>query len=71
MPLPSRHMRRKNSKDQRTRGRCSPRERNHAHTYSEAVWVQFKFYGGIGLMLIFVVAQALLLARHVEGKGPE
>ena len=42
-----------------------------AYTYSEAVWVQFKFYGGIGLMLIFVVAQALLLARHVEEKGPE
>jgi intracellular septation protein len=42
-----------------------------AYTYSEAVWVQFKFYGGIGLMLIFVVAQALLLARHVTDKGPE
>jgi intracellular septation protein len=42
-----------------------------AYMYSEAVWVQFKFYGGIGLMLLFVVAQALMLARHVQEKGPE
>ena len=42
-----------------------------AYTYSEAVWVQFKFYGGIGLMLLFVIAQALMLARYVEDKGPE
>ena len=29
-------------------------------------WVNFKLFGGTGLMLLFVLAQALLLARHVE-----
>ena len=44
-----------------------------AYTFSEAVWVQFKLFGGIGLMLLFVVAQACMLARYiqVEDKGPE
>lgn len=39
-----------------------------AYAYSEAIWVQFKVFGGIGIMLVFVVAQALVLARHVEDK---
>jgi intracellular septation protein len=39
-----------------------------AYTYSEAVWVKFKVFGGIGIMLVFVVVQALVLARHVEDK---
>jgi intracellular septation protein len=29
-------------------------------------WVSFKFYGFTGLMLVFVVGQALFLARHVQ-----
>jgi intracellular septation protein len=41
-----------------------------AFMYSEAIWVKFKVFGGIGLMLAFVVLQALMLARYVEdGKG--
>jgi intracellular septation protein len=31
-------------------------------------WVDFKLFGGTGLMLLFVVVQALFLARHVEEK---
>ncbi len=41
------------------------------YTFSEAIWVKFKLFGGIGLMLLFVLAQALMLARYVEDKGPE
>lgn len=40
-----------------------------AFTYSEAIWVKFKVFGGTGLMLVFVLLQALLLARHVDDKG--
>ena len=42
-----------------------------AYTYSEAIWVKFKVFGGMGLMLLFVILQALMLARHVVDKGPE
>jgi len=37
-----------------------------ARNYSEATWVKFKAFGGLGLMLLFVLAQALFLARYVE-----
>jgi intracellular septation protein len=39
-----------------------------AYNYSTDLWVNFKLFGGMGLMLVFVVAQALFLARHVEDK---
>jgi len=39
-----------------------------AFNYEEATWVKFKLIGGIGLMLLFVLAQALVLARYVEEK---
>ena len=39
-----------------------------AFNYSTDLWVNFKVFGGMGLMLLFVVAQALFLARHVEDK---
>jgi intracellular septation protein len=42
-----------------------------AYTFSEAVWVQFKVFGGIGLMLAFVVLQALMLAPYIEDKKAE
>jgi intracellular septation protein len=32
------------------------------------IWVNFKLFGGIGLMLVFVVLQALMLGRYVEDK---
>ena len=39
-----------------------------AFNFSTDTWVNFKLFGGMGLMLAFVVAQALFLARHVEEK---
>jgi intracellular septation protein len=39
-----------------------------AYNFSEATWVKFKVFGGMGLLLVFVVLQALVLARHVEDK---
>src|SRR6266404_250227 len=39
-----------------------------AYNYSTDLWVNFKLFGGMGLMLVFVVVQALFLARYVEEK---
>jgi intracellular septation protein len=39
-----------------------------AFNYSEKIWATFKLFGGMGLMLLFVVAQALVLARYAEQK---
>src|SRR4051812_19812661 len=39
-----------------------------AFNFSTDAWVNFKLFGGIGLMLVFVLFQALLLARHVHDK---
>jgi intracellular septation protein len=39
-----------------------------AYNYSEKVWASFKLFGGIGLMLVFVVVQSALLAKYVEDK---
>ena len=36
-----------------------------AYTFSTETWVNFKLFGGMGLMLAFVVAQALWLARYL------
>jgi len=38
-----------------------------AFNYSEAFWVQFKLWGGMGLMLAFMVGQIFFLARYVGG----
>lgn len=37
-----------------------------AFNFTTDQWVNFKLFGGTGLMLVFVVAQALFLARHIE-----
>ena len=42
-----------------------------AYNFSTDAWVDFKLFGGIGLMLVFVALQAVLLARHVEEKKAE
>jgi intracellular septation protein len=39
-----------------------------AYNYSTDLWVNFKLFGGMGLMLVFVVAQAMFLAKYVEEK---
>jgi intracellular septation protein len=39
-----------------------------AYNYSTDLWVNFKLFGGMGLMLVFVLVQAALLAKYVEDK---
>ncbi len=39
-----------------------------AYNYSESAWVNFKLFGGMGLMLLFVLAQGLVIARYVDEK---
>jgi intracellular septation protein len=40
-----------------------------AYNYSTDAWVNFKLFGGMGLMLAFVLLQALLLAKHMHDKN--
>ena len=40
-----------------------------AYSYSTDTWVDFKLFGGTGLMLVFVLVQALTLSKHVQDKG--
>lgn len=40
-----------------------------AYNFSTDDWVNFKLFGGMGLMLVFVVAQGLLLSKYVEEKN--
>ncbi len=42
-----------------------------ARTYSTDTWVNFKLFGGIGLMLAFLVAQAFWLARYLPDEAAE
>ena len=37
-----------------------------AYQFSTEIWVDFKLFGGIGLMLLFTLAQGLYLSRHIE-----
>src|SRR4051812_5243331 len=37
-----------------------------AYHFAEAVWVQFKLWGGLGMMVLFVVLQAFYLARYMD-----
>ncbi len=36
-----------------------------AYTFSTNIWVNFKLFGSIGLMLLFTLAQGLYLSRHL------
>jgi intracellular septation protein len=42
-----------------------------AFNFSTDNWVNFKLFGGIGLMLVFVIAQGMFLAKYVEQKESE
>lgn len=42
-----------------------------AYNFSTDAWVNFKLFGGIGLMLAFVVLQAMMLAKYVQDKEAE
>jgi intracellular septation protein len=37
-----------------------------AYEFDTDTWVNFKLFGGLGLMVLFVIAQALYLGRHIE-----
>jgi intracellular septation protein len=37
-----------------------------AFNYSRSAWVDFKLFGGVGLMFIFILAQSLFLSRHLD-----
>ena len=37
-----------------------------AFRFTTDLWVNFKLFGGMGLMLLFVIGQALFLSRYVE-----
>jgi intracellular septation protein len=37
-----------------------------AYSFSTDIWVNFKLFGGVGLMLLFTFAQGLYLSRHIK-----
>jgi len=37
-----------------------------AYSFSEEAWVNFKLFGGMGLMLVFVLGQGFYLSRHLQ-----
>jgi len=44
-----------------------------AYTFDTDTWVNFKLFGGMGLMIVFVIGQALYLGRYMkvdEAGGP-
>ncbi|AKJ29287.1 septation protein A [Caldimonas brevitalea] len=40
-----------------------------AYSYSTATWVNFKLFGGMGLMLLFMLGQGVYLSRHLKNEG--
>ncbi|MBL8419429.1 MAG: septation protein A [Dechloromonas sp.] len=39
-----------------------------AFNFSTDTWVNFKLFGGMGLMLLFVLGQGLMLSKYIEDK---
>ena len=39
-----------------------------ALNFSTDTWVNFKLFGGMGLMLVFIVLQALMLSKYLDDK---
>jgi len=42
-----------------------------AYSFSTDTWVNFKLFGGIGLMLLFTLAQGLYISRHLPEEAAE
>jgi intracellular septation protein len=40
-----------------------------AYTFATDTWVNFKLFGGIGLMLLFTIAQGFYLSRHLPDEA--
>jgi intracellular septation protein len=39
-----------------------------AYSFSTETWVNFKLFGSMGMMLLFVILQGIWLSRHIEHK---
>jgi len=37
-----------------------------AYSYATDIWVNFKLFGSLGLMLLFTLAQGIYISRHIE-----
>lgn len=42
-----------------------------AYSFSTAAWVNFKLFGGIGLMLLFMLAQGLWISRYLKPEADD
>lgn len=42
-----------------------------AFHFSTDTWVNFKLFGGIGLLIVFAIGQALALSRYLESESEE
>ena len=42
-----------------------------AYSFSTSTWVNFKLFGGIGLMLLFTLGQGVYLSRHIKPEPAE
>ena len=42
-----------------------------AFNFPTDTWVNFKLFGGMGLMLVFVIVQGLMLSKYVDQKGAD
>ncbi len=42
-----------------------------AYSFDTATWVNFKLFGGMGLMLVFTLAQGIYLTRHIKPDDAE
>lgn len=41
-----------------------------AFNFSTTAWVNFKLFGGMGLMILFVIGQGLALGKYLPEEGP-
>lgn len=41
-----------------------------AFNFSNDTWVNFKLFGGLGLMLVFVLLQSFMLSKYIDKQGP-
>ena len=42
-----------------------------AHNFTTDTWVNFKLFGFMGLMFVFVIAQGVFLSRYIKDDAPE
>lgn len=42
-----------------------------AYEFDEATWVNFKLFGGMGLMFAFIIGQGLILAKYIPEDKPD